>query len=194
MTLSTSPTRGASHGYAPVEEVVPYPYDRRERATFTAYFVGGAFAALVLAAVSALVAVVVAPAVHRVVTGTPGIVFSVTEDESGDIFLAQFEVGEETLPRGSFHDAVDFAQRMTLRSLRGLEDRHPARISQDQRYSVQGWLPVKDDFGVITDVAVVNLMYYGITISRIHFDTVPVDAVWNLADDGTVLPTQMWAR
>lgn len=101
--------------------------------------------------------------------------------------VARFRVQRE-----SENNAATIAQAKTstIEALRAAM----ASGKDTSRVVVQGWLPVTDDYGVITDTAVVNLTYTNETMRRVHLDTIPEDSVWSIADEGTVLPEPLWSR
>lgn len=59
---------------------------------------------------------------------------------------------------------------------------------------MQGWLPVEDEYGVVMDMSVVNFTYFKKTLRDTSWDLVEKMEVWGIADEGTLLPTKLWAR
>lgn len=115
---------------------------------------------------------------------------SESSDEGGGYTVADFRLSATTIPAQDSGAVATLAQKYTVYALREAlrNDAHVDRIV------VHGWLPVRDEYGTITDTAVINVTYTKGTLKKINFDTVPLSTIWEIADAGTVLPRELWTR
>lgn len=140
-----------------------------------------------------IIALIAAAGTHYALTRTvalPAVSISEVEDDNGAFMVARFDISTARVERSEADKVIARAKKTTVVALR------TAQVSGNEvsRVVVQGWLPVVDDYGVITVTAVVNLTYTPTTLRKIHLDTVPTDSVWSLSDAGTVLPLPLWSR
>ena len=111
-------------------------------------------------------------------------------DDKGEYVVSSFRISDTPLSRADVPSEVVRAQGATILAIRNALQSAP----EADRVIVQGWLPVEDEYGVVTDMSVVNFTYFKKTLRDTSWDLVEKIEVWGMADAGTLLPTKSWAR
>lgn len=127
---------------------------------------------------------------HSALTEISRITTYDSADDKGEYVVSSFRISDTPLSRADVPSEVVRAQGATILAIRNAI----RSATEADRFIVQGWLPVEDEYGVVMDMSVVNFTYFKKTLRDTSWDLVEKMEVWGIADEGTLLPTKLWAR
>lgn len=109
-----------------------------------------------------------------------GVTFTTAPGPDGDVVNARFAIRDNYTERL----IKDGARLDTINILRYARATYPAASA----VNVQGTFPMTDPYGNTATHVAIDLTYSRATLSKINFDGVTKNSIWEIRDSGTVLP------